>query len=131
MDKKNPAVRRYIAQRAELLGAIRLPNNTFLKNAGTQTTADILFLQKRDRMVEAEPDWLYLDTDENGITQNRYFIEHPEMALGEMAMEHTQCGMASACRPYPGKALADSLVQTPVSVFNAKTSLPLCSNMKL
>lgn len=116
MDKKNPAVRRYIAQRAELLGAIRLPNNTFLKNAGTQTTADILFLQKRDRMVEAEPDWLYLDTDENGITQNRYFIEHPEMALGEMAMEHTQYGMDSACRPYPGKALADLLEKAIVNI---------------
>ena len=116
MDKKNPAVRRYIAQRAELLGAIRLPNNTFLKNAGTQTTADILFLQKRDRMVEAEPDWLYLDTDENGITQNRYFIEHPEMALGKMAMEHTQYGMASACRPYPGKALADLLEKAIVNI---------------
>lgn len=109
MDKKNPAVRRYIAQRAELLGAIRLPNNTFLKNAGTQATADILLLQKRDRMVEAEPDWIYLDTDGNGITQNRYFIEHPEMVLGEMAMEQTQYGMDSTCRPYPGKELADLL----------------------
>ena len=116
MDKKNPAVRRYIAQRAELLGAIRLPNNTFLKNAGTQTTADILFLQKRDRMVEAGPDWLYLDTDENGITQNRYFIEHPEMALGEMAMEHTQYGLDSACRPYPGKELADLLEEAIVNI---------------
>ena len=109
MDKKNPSVRRYIAQRAELLGAIRLPNNTFLKNAGTQATADILFLQKRDRMVEAEPDWIYLNTDENGITQNHYFIEHPEMALGEIAMEHTQYGMDSVCRPHPGKELKDLL----------------------
>ena len=116
MDKKNPSVRRYIAQRAELLGAIRLPNNTFLKNAGTQATADILFLQKRDRMVEAEPDWIYLDTDENGITQNHYFIEHPEMVLGEMAMEQTQYGMDSTCRPYPGKELADLLEEAVANI---------------
>ena len=116
MDKKNPSVRRYIAQRAELLGAIRLPNNTFLKNAGTQVTADILFLQKRDRMVEAEPDWIYLNTDENGITQNHYFIEHPEMALGEMALEHTQYGMDSVCRPHPGKELKDLLEEAIVHI---------------
>ena len=109
MDKKNPAIRRYIAQRAELLGAIRLPNDTFKKNAGTEVTSDILFLQKRDRMVEAEPDWLYLDTDENGITQNRYFVEHPEMVLGEMVMESTQYGMDSTCRPYENMSLESLL----------------------
>lgn len=105
MDKKNPAIRKYIAQRAELLGAIRLPNDTFKKNAGTEVTSDILFLQKRDRMVETEPDWLYLDVDENGITQNRYFVEHPEMVLGEMVMESTKYGMDSACRPYEEASL--------------------------
>lgn len=109
MDKKNPAIRKYIAQRAELLGAIRLPNDTFKKNAGTEVTSDILFLQKRDRMVEAEPDWLYLDTDENGITQNRYFVEHPEMVLGEMVMESTQYGMDSTCRPYENMSLESLL----------------------
>lgn len=109
MDKKNPAIRKYIAQRAELLGAIRLPNDTFKKNAGTEVTSDILFLQKRDRMVEAEPDWLYLDTDENGITQNRYFVEHPEMELGEMVMESTQYGMDSTCRPYENASLESLL----------------------
>ena len=105
MDKKNPAIRKYIAQRAELLGAIRLPNDTFKKNAGTEVASDILFLQKRDRMVETEPDWLYLDTDENGITQNRYFVEHPEMVLGEMVMESTKYGMDSTCRPYENMSL--------------------------
>lgn len=111
MDKKNPAIRRYIAQRAELLGAIRLPNDTFKKNAGTEVTSDILFLQKRDRMVEAEPDWLYLDVDENGITQNRYFVEHPEMVLGGMVMESTQYGMDSACRPYENMSLESLLAE--------------------
>lgn len=105
MDKKNPAIRKYIAQRAELLGAIRLPNDTFQKNAETEVTADILFLQKRDRLIETEPDWLYLDVDENGITQNSYFVQHPEMVLGEMVMESTQYGMDSACRPYADSAL--------------------------
>lgn len=109
MDKKNPAIRKYIAQRAELLGAIRLPNDTFKKNAGTEVTADILFLQKRDRLVDIEPEWLYLDTDENGITQNRYFVEHPEMVLGEMVMESTQYGMDSTCRPYEDSDLAGLL----------------------
>ena len=109
MDKKNPAIRKYIAQRAELLGAIRLPNDTFQKNAGTEVTADILFLQKRDRMMETEPDWLYLDVDGNGITQNRYFVEHPEMVLGEMVLESTQYGMDSTCRPYKDRNLSDLL----------------------
>ena len=111
MDKKNPAVRRYIAQRAELLGAVRLPDNTFKKNAGTEVTADILFLQKRDRMVEAEPDWVYLDTDVNGITLNSYFVQHPEMVLGEMVMESTQYGMDSTCKAYEGSDLESQLMQ--------------------
>lgn len=109
MDKKNPAIRKYIAQRAELLGVVRLPNDTFKKNAGTEVTADILFLQKRDRLIETEPDWLYLDTDENGITQNHYFVEHPEMVLGKMVMESTQYGMDSICRPYEDSNLSELL----------------------
>ena len=87
MDKKNPYVRRYLAQRAELIGAIRLPNDTFTKNAGTKVTSDIIFLQKRDHMILEEPDWVYLDYDDNGIEQNRYYVRHPEMILGEMVME--------------------------------------------
>ena len=111
MDKKNPSIRKYIAQRAELLGAVRLPNDTFRKNAGTEVTADILFLQKRDRIVETEPDWLYLDVDKNGVTQNHYFVEHPEMVLGEMVMETTQYGLASTCRPYGDKELEGLLAE--------------------
>lgn len=121
MDKKNPAVRKYIAQRAELLGAIRLPNDTFQKNAGTSVTADILFLQKRDRMIETEPDWIGLDTDENGITQNRYFVEHPEMVLGEMVLESTQYGMDSTCRPYPDRDL-ESLFLDAIGSIQAEIS---------
>ena len=86
MDKESPAVRKYIAQRAELLGAIRLPNNTFKGNAGTEVVSDILILQKRDRIVDIEPDWVHLDTEENGIRMNSYFVEHPEMILGDMQM---------------------------------------------
>ena len=111
MDKKNPAIRKYIAQRAELLGAIRLPNNTFKRNAGTEVTTDILFLQKRDRLIETEPEWLYLDKDGNGITQNRYFVQHPEMILGEMVLESTQYGMDSTCRSYEGSDLETLLTE--------------------
>ena len=100
-----------MAQRCELLGAIRLPNNTFKRNAGTEVTADILFLQKRDRLIETEPEWLYLDTDGNGITQNRYFVQHPEMVLGEMVLESTQYGMDSTCRPYEDSDLAVLLME--------------------
>lgn len=121
MDKKNPSIRKYIAQRAELLGAIRLPNDTFKKNAGTEVTSDILFLQKRDRMIETEPDWLYLDTDENGITQNRYFIDHPEMILGEMVMESTQFGMGSTCRIYADSSL-EELLQAAIENIQAEIS---------
>lgn len=92
MDKASPEIRKYIAQRAELLGAIRLPDNTFKANAGTEVTSDILILQKRDRVMDIEPDWVHLDTDENGVTMNRYFVEHPEMVLGEIKMESTRFG---------------------------------------
>ena len=81
MDKKNSSVRRYIAQRADLLGAIRLPNNTFIKNAGTKVTADIIFLQKRENMTDIMPDWINLDTDKNGIVMNKYFVDNPNMIL--------------------------------------------------
>lgn len=103
MDKKNSAVRKYIAQRAELLGAIRLPNNTFTKNAGTKVTSDILFLKKRENMTDIMPDWVYLDTDKNGITMNKYFVDNPDMILGTMEMESTQFGRPdSTCKPYEG-----------------------------
>lgn len=103
MDKKNSTVRRYIAQRAELLGAIRLPNNTFAKNAGTKVTSDILFLKKRENMTDIMPDWVYLDTDKNGITMNKYFVDNPDMILGTMEMESTQFGrLDSTCKPYDG-----------------------------
>lgn len=103
MDKKNSEVRKYIAQRAELLGAIRLPNNTFVKNAGTKVTSDILFLKKRENMTDIMPDWVYLDTDKNGITMNKYFVDNPDMILGTMEMESTQFGRPdSTCKPYDG-----------------------------
>ena len=92
MDKQSPEVRRYIAQRAELLGAIRLPNNAFRANAGTDVVSDILFLQKRDRPIEIEPDWVHLGQNEDGFAINRYFVDHPEMILGRQTSESTQYG---------------------------------------
>lgn len=109
MDKKNPAVRKYIAQRAELLGAVRLPNNTFKANAGTEVTSDIIFLQKRDTLVNDEPDWVFLDRDENGNEMNKYFVDNPEMVLGEMVMESSQFGQSLTCKPYEDRSLSDLL----------------------
>ena len=109
MDKKNPAVRKYIAQRAELLGAVRLPNNTFKANAGTEVTSDIIFLQKRDMLVNDEPDWVFLDRDENGNEMNKYFVDNPEMVLGEMVMESSQFGQSLTCKPYEDRDLSDLL----------------------
>ena len=109
MDKENSAVRKYLAQRADLIGAIRLPNNAFKDNAGTEVTSDILFLQKRDRMTDIEPDWVHLDTDANGIRMNAYFVQHPEMVLGEMVMESGRFGMDSICRAYEDADLPDLL----------------------
>ena len=109
MDKASPEIRKYIAHRAELLGAIRLPDNTFRANAGTEVTSDILFLQKRDRVIDTEPDWVHLDTDENGITMNSYFVQHPEMILGEMKMESTRFGFDSACKAYQDIPLSELL----------------------
>ena len=109
MDKENPAVRKYLAQRAELIGAIRLPNTAFKRNAGTEVTSDILFLQKRDHMTDIEPDWVHLDTDANGIRLNNYFVKHPEMILGEMVMESTRFGMDSVCRADENANLSELL----------------------
>ena len=109
MDKENSAVRKYIAQRADLLGAIRLPNNTFKGNAGTEVVSDILILQKRDRIVDIEPDWVQLGTDENGILMNSYFVEHPEMILGEMKVVSGRFGPEATCVPYEGADLAEQL----------------------
>ncbi len=109
MDKASPDVRKYIAQRAELLGAIRLPDNTFKANAGTEVTSDILILQKRDRIIDIDSDWIHLDTDGNGITMNHYFVEHPEMVLGEMRMQSTRFGMDTACKAYQDKSLSELL----------------------
>lgn len=109
MDKKNPAVRKYIAQRADLLGAIRLPNNTFKAAAGTGVPSDIIFLQKRDRMIDIEPDWVHLNTDENGIKMNQYFIDNPDMILGEMQLISGAHGDEPACIAYEGQSLEDLL----------------------
>ena len=109
LDKENSAVRKYLAQRADLIGAIRLPDTAFKKNAGTDVTSDIIFLQKRDRMTDIVPDWVHLDTDENGIRMNSYFVQHPEMIMGEMVMESTRFGMDSVCKPYEDMDLAQQL----------------------
>ena len=109
MDKANPEVRKYIAQRAELLGAIRLPDNTFTKNAGTKVTSDIIFLQKRENLTDIMPDWVYLDKDENNISMNKYFIDNPDMILGKMEIESTQYGFDSNCKAIDGENLEDRL----------------------
>ena len=109
LDKENPNVRKYIAQRADLLGAIRLPNDTFKAAAGTEVTSDIIFLQKRDRLVDIEPDWVHLATDANGIRMNAYFVDNPEMVLGDMQMVSGPHGMESACIAYENAELGDLL----------------------
>ena len=109
MDKENSNVRKYIAQRAELIGAIRLPNDTFKGNAGTEVVSDILFLQKRDRLIDIEPDWVHLDTDENGIRMNSYFVQHPEMILGEMKMASGRFGPEATCEPFENADLSELL----------------------
>ncbi|WP_419900951.1 N-6 DNA methylase [[Clostridium] innocuum] len=109
MDKENSNVRKYIAQRAELLGAIRLPNDTFKGNAETEVVSDILFLQKRDRLIDIEPDWVHLDTDENGIRMNSYFVQHPEMILGEMKMVSGRFGPEATCEPFENADLSELL----------------------
>ena len=121
MDKENSAVRKYIAQRAELLGAIRLPNNTFKGNAGTEAVSDILILQKRDRLIDIEPDWVHLDTDENGIKMNSYFVQHPEMILGEMKMVSGRFGMEATCVPYENADLAAQLDEAVANIHGEIT----------
>ena len=129
MDKENSSVRKYIAQRAELLGAIRLPNDIFKGNAGTEVVSDILILQKRDRLIDIEPDWVHLDTDENGIKMNSYFVQHPEMILGEMKLVSGRFGMEATCEPYENadlKALLDEAVSNihgELSVYEAEEEL--------
>ena len=121
MDKETLAVRKYIAQRAELLGAIRLPNNTFKGNAGTEVVSDILILQKRDRLIDIEPDWIHLDTDENGIKMNSYFVQHPEMILGEMKMVSGRFGMEATCVPYENTDLAAQLDEAVANIHGEIT----------
>ena len=111
MDKKSPEVRKYLAQRAELLGAVRLPNTAFKENAGTEVTSDILFLKKRDRVMDLEPDWVHLSEDENGIAMNSYFAEHPEMIVGKMEMVSGPYGMESTCQPDTSRPFAEQLAE--------------------
>lgn len=119
LDKKDESVRRYISQRAELIGAIRLPDDTFKKNAGTEVTTDIIFLKKRDRITDIEDEWVQLDTTEDGIKMNKYFVDHPEMILGEMKEESTQYGMDFACKPYENTKL-DDLLENVIQNLNAE-----------
>lgn len=121
MDKETLAVRKYIAQRAEFLGAIRLPNNTFKGNAGTEVVSDILILQKRDRLIDIEPDWVHLDTDENGIKMNSYFVQHPEMILGEMKMVSGRFGIEATCVPYENADLAAQLDEAVANIHGEIT----------
>ena len=109
MDKETPTVRKYIAQRADLLGAIRLPNNTFKDAAGTEVTSDILFLQKREALFSGEPEWVHLNTDENGLKMNQYFIDHPEMVIGDMREVSGPYGPETACLPREGQDLGEQL----------------------
>ena len=109
MDKKSPEVRKYLAQRAELLGAIRLPNTAFKENAGTEVTSDILFLKKRDRVIDIEPDWVHLTENEDGIAMNQYFADHPEMIMGKMKMVSGQFGMEATCTPDTSIPLSQQL----------------------
>ena len=111
MDKASPEVRRYLAQRADLLGAVRLPNTAFKANAGTEVTSDILFFQKRDRMVEREPDWVHLGEDADGIAMNAYFAEHPEQIVGKMEMVSGPYGMESTCKADDGRPFEEQLAK--------------------
>ena len=111
MDKKSPEVRKYLAQRAELIGAVRLPNTAFKENAGTEVTSDIIFLKKRDRVMDLEPDWVHLSEDENSIAMNSYFAEHPEMIVGKMEMVSGPYGMESTCQPDTTRPFAEQLAE--------------------
>lgn len=122
MDKRTASARKYIAQRSELLGAIRLPNNAFKAAAGTEVVSDILFLQKRERMVDIEPEWVHLATDENGIQMNSYFIDHPDMILGEMKMVSGPFGPTPTCEPYPEQPLEALLAEAVQNVHGEITA---------
>lgn len=122
MDKENSAVRKYIAQRADLLGAIRLPNNTFKGNAGTEVVSDILILQKRDRIIDIEPEWVQLDTTEDGIKMNHYFVQHPEMVLGEMKMVSGRFGLEATCVPYENSDLSEQMDEAIANIHGELTA---------
>ena len=122
MDKENSSVRKYIAQRAELLGAIRLPNDTFKSSAGTEVVSDILFLQKRDRLIDIEPDWVHLDTNENGIRMNSYFVQNPEMVLGEMKTVSGRFGQQVTCEPYTDSSSLADLLSDAIANIHGKIS---------
>ena len=122
MDKRTASARKYIAQRSELLGAIRLPNNAFKAAAGTEVVSDILFLQKRERMVDIEPEWVHLATDENGIQMNSYFIDHPDMILGEMKMVSGPFGPTPTCEPFPEQPLEALLAEAVQNVHGEITT---------
>ena len=122
MDKRTASARKYIAQRAELLGAIRLPNNVFKAAAGTEVVSDILFLQKRERMVDIEPEWVHLATNENGIQMNSYFIDHPDMILGEMKMVSGPFGPTPTCEPYPEQPLEALLAEAVQNIHGEITA---------
>lgn len=122
MDKENSAVRKYIAQRADLIGAMRLPNNTFKGNAGTEVVSDILILQKRDRIIDIEPEWVQLDTTEDGIKMNRYFVKHPEMILGEMKMVSGRFGPEATCVPYENADLSEQLDEAIANIHGELTA---------
>ena len=109
MDKQNEKVRKYICQRAELIGAIRLPNNTFKDNAGTVVTSDIIFLKKRDKITDIEDEWVHLDKNQDGIEMNSYFVKHPEMILGKMEMTSGRFGPESTCSPIYNETLETQL----------------------
>ena len=130
MDKENPAVRKYIAQRAELLGAIRLPNDTFKGNAGTEVVSDILILQKRDRIIDIEPDWVHLNTDKNGIRMNSYFAEHPEMILGDMKIVSGRFGDETTCTPYENADLESLLDEAVSNIHGEITEYEAEENIK-
>ena len=122
MDKENSSVRKYIAQRADLLGAIRLPNNTFKGNAGTEVVSDILILQKRDRIIDIEPEWVQLDTTEDGIKMNHYFVQHPEMVLGEMKMVSGRFGLEATCVPYENSDLSEQMDEAIANIHGELTA---------
>lgn len=122
MDKENSAVRKYIAQRADLLGAIRLPNSTFKGNAGTEVVSDILILQKRDRIIDIEPEWVQLDTTEDGIKMNHYFVQHPEMVLGEMKMVSGRFGLEATCVPYENSDLSEQMDEAIANIHGELTA---------